>query len=124
MILCLDFSGDTPIYLQIRNQIVLGIAGGKLMPGEKLPTIRALADELGINMMTVNKAYQTLRQEGYLTIDRRSGAYVSGKNKESADLSDKSKENLRVILSEAHLSGMTKEDFLTLCVKLYEETER
>ena len=48
MLLQLDFSSDLPIYLQIRNQIVLGIAGGKLAPGERLPTIRALADEAGV----------------------------------------------------------------------------
>ena len=57
MILTFDFSSDVPLYMQLRNQIVIGIAEGKLVPGEKLPTIRALADESGINMMTVSKAY-------------------------------------------------------------------
>ena len=47
MLLQLDFSSDLPIYLQIRNQIVLGIASGALVPGERLPTIRTLADEAG-----------------------------------------------------------------------------
>ena len=56
MILRLDFTSGVPIYQQIRNEIVLGIASGNLAPGEKLPTIRALADESGVNMMTVNKA--------------------------------------------------------------------
>ena len=61
MILSLDYGADIPIYQQIRNQIVLGIASGDLAPGAKLPTIRALATELGINMMTVSKAYQMLK---------------------------------------------------------------
>ena len=78
MLLQLDFSSDLPIYLQIRNQIVLGIASGALVPGERLPTIRTLADEAGVNMMTVSKAYQLLKQEGYIHTDRRSGAVVSG----------------------------------------------
>ena len=56
MLLQLDFSSDLPIYLQIRNQIVLGIASGALVPGERLPTIRTLADEAGGIMMTVSKA--------------------------------------------------------------------
>ena len=56
MILNFDFHSDVPIFMQIRNQIVIGIAEGKLKPGEQLPTIRALADESGINMMTVSKA--------------------------------------------------------------------
>ena len=66
MLIALDFSSDTPIYLQIRNQIVLGIAEGNLQPGERLPSIRTLSNEAGVNMMTVNKAYQLLKQEGYI----------------------------------------------------------
>ena len=73
MLLQLDFSSDLPIYLQIRNQIVLGIASGALVPGERLPTIRTLADEAGVNMMTVSKAYALLREEGYIRADRRGG---------------------------------------------------
>ena len=76
MLLHLDFNSEIPIYVQIRNQIVLGIAEGKLLAGEKLPTIRALSEECGINMMTVSKAYQLLKQEGYIHTDRRSGATV------------------------------------------------
>ena len=78
MILRLDFSNEIPIYMQIRNQIVTGIADGGLKPGERLPAIRALADESGINMMTVSKAYQLLKQEGYIAADRRSGACDHG----------------------------------------------
>ena len=77
MILNVDFSSDTPLYQQLRDQIVVGIAEGRLSPGEQLPTIRALAEESGINMMTVSKAYQLLKQEGYITTDRRSGARVA-----------------------------------------------
>ena len=71
MLLQLDFSSDLPIYLQIRNQIVLGIASGALVPGERLPTIRTLADEAGVNMMTVSKAYQLLKRKA---ISTRTGA--------------------------------------------------
>ena len=74
MLLTFDFSSDTPLYIQLRNQIIIGIADGRLISGEKLPTVRALAEESGINTMTVSKAYQLLKQEGYITTDRRSGA--------------------------------------------------
>ena len=74
MLLTFDFSSDTPLYMQLRNQIIIGIADGRLISGEKLPTVRALAEESGINTMTVSKAYQLLKQEGYITTDRRSGA--------------------------------------------------
>ena len=67
MLIRLDFGGDVPIYQQLRNQMVVAIAAGQLAPGERLPTVRDLAEELGVNMMTVSKAYQLLRQEGYIT---------------------------------------------------------
>ena len=76
MLLRLELSGDTPVYQQIRNQVVAAIASGELLPGERLPTIRALAEECGINMMTVSKAYQLLKAEGYITTGRRDGAVV------------------------------------------------
>ena len=63
MILNFDFNSSGLVYMQLRNQVVIGIAEGRLQPDEKLPTIRALAEESGINMMTVSKAYQLLKQD-------------------------------------------------------------
>jgi GntR family transcriptional regulator len=123
MILQLDFSSDVPIYMQIRNQIIMGIADGSLAAGEKLPTIRSLADEAGINMMTVNKAYQLLKQEGYITADRRSGAAVIGNTAAKNELSDKTKSDFRLLISEAKLRGVSREDLLRLCGSLYDELE-
>ncbi|MBQ6368070.1 MAG: GntR family transcriptional regulator [Erysipelotrichaceae bacterium] len=119
MILNFDFNSSAPIYQQLRNQIVVGIAEGKLKPGEQLPTIRALAEESGINMMTVSKAYQILKQEGYITTDRRSGAKVavSGRN----EIPAATLEQLRLHLSELRLAGLTKEEILQICETLYEE---
>ena len=76
MVIAIDDSLNEPLYLQIRNQIIQGISDGRLTPGEQLPTVRALATEIGINTMTVSKAYQTLKQEGYIQADRRNGARV------------------------------------------------
>lgn len=123
MLLQIDFSSDIPIYLQIRNQIVMGIAEGKLQAGEKLPTIRSLADESGVNMMTVNKAYQVLKQEGYITTDRRNGASISESQTSDQRLSQKSMENLKLIISEAHLSGISKKSMLELCNRIYDDLE-
>ena len=119
MILNFDFNSSVPIYQQLRNQIVVGIAEGKLKSGEQLPTIRALAEESGINMMTVSKAYQILKQEGYITTDRRSGAKVavSGRN----EIPAATLEQLRLHLSELRLAGLTKEEILKICETLYEE---
>ena len=74
MIISINEMSEIPIYQQIRNQIVQGISDGRLSPGEQFPTVRGLAEEIGINSMTVNKAYSLLKQEGYIFADRRSGA--------------------------------------------------
>lgn len=120
MRLTFDFESKTPIYQQLRDQIVVGIAEGKLKPGEKLPAIRALADESGINMMTVSKAYQILNNEGYIVTDRRKGTLISGRemNKQPKE---ETLRGLRVIISELQLSGLTKDEVLTLCREYYEE---
>ena len=119
MLLKFDFESSEPLYMQLRNQIVIGIGEGTLQPGEKLPTIRALAEECGINMMTVSKAYQLLKQEGYITTDRRSGAAVA--KKENIRIPDTTLKSLRIAISELRVSGMSKDEILTLCTKVYEE---
>lgn len=77
MILEIDPHSEEPIYLQLRKQIIIGIARGELQPNEQLPTVRQFADELGVNTMTVSKGYQLLREEGYLITDRRKGTLVA-----------------------------------------------
>ena len=71
MILEIDFNSDEALYIQLRNQIVIGIATSQLCAGDSLPSVRQLADSIGINMHTVNKAYSVLRQEGFVKLDRR-----------------------------------------------------
>ena len=73
----IDFQSDEAIYIQLRNQIILGIATATLQEGEALPSVRQLADDIGVNMHTVNKAYSVLRQEGFLRLDRRKGAVIA-----------------------------------------------
>lgn len=120
MIISINEMSEIPIYQQIRNQIVQGISDGRLSPGEQLPTVRGLAEEIGINSMTVNKAYSLLKQEGYIFADCRSGARVRKEFAVTKELSEKSKELLQQIISETKVSGMTKEEFFEICGKLYE----
>ncbi len=112
MIISIRDGLDIPIYQQIRNQIVLGISDGRLQPGEQLPTVRALAEAIGINTMTVSKAYQILKAEGYIMTDRRSGARVQTSFAKRTELSGENRELLRQIVSEAKVSGMSLEEFL------------
>ena len=120
MILKFDFESNEPLYMQIRNQIVVGIGEGKLKPGEKLPTIRALAEESGINMMTVSKAYQMLKQEGFIVTDRRSGAMVK-KRETDTGVSENTLKALRISFSELRAAGLEKKEIMDLCEKIYEE---
>ena len=77
MLISIDFNSDEAFYMQLRNQIIMGLATSEIRDGENLPSVRDLADTVGINMHTVNKAYSILKQEGYLKLDRRRGAVVS-----------------------------------------------
>lgn len=77
VIIRIDQSDEVPIYLQIRNQIIEGIARGELSPGDSLPSVRQLAADLGINLHTVNKAYAVLRDEGYVAMRGRKGAFIA-----------------------------------------------
>ncbi|MBR4344633.1 MAG: GntR family transcriptional regulator [Lachnospiraceae bacterium] len=120
MIIRIDELSDVPIYMQLRNQIVMGISSGELQAGEKLPTVRDLALEMGINTMTVSKAYQLLKTEGYIMTDRKNGARIRTEIKKEASVSDANKTELKRIISEARISGVEKQEILNL-VELYWE---
>ena len=124
MLLKLDFAQDTPIYLQIRNQIVLGIANGELKPGEKLPPIRTLAIETGVNTMTVNKAYQLLKQEGYLITDRRLGAMINPARAAEQHPPLTEHPGLKLLLSELYVDGVSREELLSACSRIYDTLEK
>ena len=119
MIIRIDEYSDVPIYMQIRNQIVMGISSGELKAGEQLPTVRALALEIGINTMTVSKTYQMLKNEGYIMTDRKNGARVRQQIEQSGVISDENKNELRRIVSEARLSGVPKKEIQKLVDEYY-----
>lgn len=119
MILHLQFDSDIPIYVQLRNEIVKGIGNGSLAYGESLPTVRQLAADVGVNAMTVNKAYNLLKQEGFISIDRRHGATVNPIFHNHADFREKLESELQLLSSEAAIQGMDKDDFLEMCTRVY-----
>lgn len=73
----LDSKSGVPIYRQIQDQVRYSIAAGRLLPGEQLPTVRALAVELAVNPNTVIKAYTELERQGILTTEQGSGTFVA-----------------------------------------------
>ncbi len=114
-----DFQSEVPLYLQIRNQVVLSISKGELQPGDQLPTIRALSDESGMNMMTVSKAYQLLKAEGYVHTDRRCGTVVA--KGPMAAVSKETVERLRLVLAELRLQGLRNNEILSVCDEILKE---
>ena len=119
MIIELDMNSSTPIYVQLRNQIVMGIGRGELKLGESLPTVRQLAQDIGVNTMTVNKAYQILKTEGYIKIDRRHRAIVSDNIDMDIVFREKLENELELLLAEAAINGLDKNDFLSMCNEIY-----
>jgi GntR family transcriptional regulator len=115
----LDTTSTTPIYVQLRNQIVIGIGRGYLKIGEGLPTIRQFAEDIGINMMTVTKAYTILKNEGYIEIDRRHGAKVSPHIDLSVPFLKKVESELTLLIAETSLKGMNRDKFMKLCGEVY-----
>ena len=120
MVIEIDFNSDEAIYVQLCNQIIMGIATDQLKIGETLPSVRQLADTVGINMHTVNKAYSVLRQEGFVTIDRRKGAVISIDENKIRAL-EEMKENLLVVLAKGCCKNITREEVHALIDEIFEE---
>ena len=119
----IDFNSDEAIYIQLRNQIIYGIATSQLQEGENLPSVRDLAEHIGINMHTVNKAYTILRQEGYLKLDRRKGAVVAlDYNKLKAI--ENMRDELRVVLARAFCKNISCEEAHEIVNDIFNEFER
>lgn len=123
MLIEIDFNSDEAIYIQLRNQIIMGIATSTIHEGDTLPSVRQLADNIGINMHTVNKAYNVLRQEGFLQLDRRRGAVICIDVDKLEALQDM-KEQLRVILAKGSCKNITKEDVHELVDEIYSDYEQ
>lgn len=120
MVIEIDFNSDEAVYVQLMNQIILGIATSRLQEGDPLPSVRQLADTIGINMHTVNKAYSLLRQEGFVTIDRRRGAIIAvDENKIKA--MEEMKENLIVALAKGCCRNVSREEVHRLIDEIYDE---
>lgn len=122
MIIEIDFNSDEALYMQLRNQIILGIATSAYQEGDPLPSVRQLAETIGINMHTVNKAYTVLKQEGFIQLDRRKGAVIAvdvDKIRAVADM----RRNLRVLLAKASCRSISREEVHQLVDEILDEYE-
>ncbi len=109
MIVNIDFNSDEALYIQLRNQIIIGIATDEIREGDVLPSVRSLADTIGINMHTVNKAYAVLKQEGFVKLDRRRGAVVAV-DLDKMQALEELMSGLRVLLAKAVCKNITRSE--------------
>lgn len=120
MLIEIDFQSEEALYMQLRNQIVMMIARSMIQEGDPLPSVRQLAGDIGINMHTVNKAYSVLREEGFVTIDRRRGAVIAlSADREQA--MEELRERLRVMLAKSICKNIPREEIHTMVDEIYEE---
>lgn len=119
MILNIDFESEEAIYIQLRNQIIIGIAADRIREGDSLPSVRQLADHIGINMHTVNKAYSVLRQEGFIKLDRRRGAVIS-LDIDKLRAINELKSDLSVLLARGICKDIRREEVHSLVDEIYD----
>ncbi len=119
MIIKLDTVSDVPIYLQLRNQIVKGIAQGQLKEGDTLPSVRALAESLGVNMHTVHKAYILLKEEGYLYLDRRRGAVITLSPCDKIREMERINRNMEMLVAQAICKEISKDEITEMIEELF-----
>src|SRR5699024_10308670 len=123
MFIQLDFESDLPIYEQLKNEIIIGIAKKQLLPGERLPSVRSLASDIGINLHTVNKAYQQLKHEGYLLINRQRGVVIHPDGPPKADETYKKtlQKILRPMVADVLCRDINKEQYIEMIETIYNE---
>lgn len=119
MILKIDFESEEAIYVQLRNQIIMGIATENIREGDSLPSVRQLADNIGINMHTVNKAYSVLKQEGFIKLDRRRGAVIA-LDVDKIEAIEKLRRELGVLLAHSICKNVSRSEVHNLVDEIYD----
>ena len=117
----IDFNSDEAIYIQLRNQIILQIANETLKDGVSLPSVRQLADSLGVNMHTVNKVYTILKQDGYLKLDRRKGAVVCVEIADKSVHAEEMCKDFKIMVAQAKCKNISLEEIHYMIEKVYHD---
>ncbi len=120
MVIEIDFNSDEALYIQLRNQIIMGIAKDTLKDGESLPSVRQMANMLGVNMHTVNKAYALLRQDGYVKLDRRNGAVISVSLENRSIHMESIHSDMQMIVAQAICKEITLAEMQELVQQMYD----
>ena len=109
MVLEIDFESDEAFYMQLRNQVIMGIATRQLHEGDTLPSVRH----------TVNKAYSMLREEGFLTLSKRTGAVIA-LDADRIRALEETGEALRMVLARARCKNISRQEIHDLIDEIYD----
>ncbi len=122
MIIEVDFNSDEAIYIQLCNQIIMGIATSVIHEGDSLPSVRQLADTIGVNMHTVNKAYSVLKREGYISLDKRRGAVIALDIDKMEQLGEM-RRALRIVLARGCCKNISRQEVHDLVDEIFDDYE-
>ena len=116
-------SSNDPIYLQIVNQIKAMIMSGELSPGEALPSMRNLAMQMRVSLITTKRAYEELERDGFIETYTGKGSFVKAQNAELLREENlrQVEEHLQKAVQKAKMSGITFEELSDILKMLYEE---
>lgn len=116
-------SSDDPIYLQIKNQIKFAILNGELGADEPLPSIRVLAKELRVSVITTKRAYDELEKDGFIHSVQGKGSFVAPQNQDLVRESflRKIEDNLTAVLDYAKILGLSRENLISMLDNLEED---
>lgn len=120
MLIEVDFNSDEAIYIQLCNQIIMGIATSMIQEGDSLPSVRRLADTIGVNMHTVNKAYSILKREGYISLDKRRGAVIA-LAADKAEQLEQMRRELKIVLARGCCKNITRREVHDLVDEILDE---
>ena len=123
MLIEIDFNSSEAIYVQLQNQIIMGIATDMIREGDTLPSVRQLADTVGINMHTVNKAYNVLKREGYISLDKRRGAVIA-LDVDKLEQLEEMRRQLRIVLARGCCKNISRSEVHELVDEIFDEYRR
>lgn len=116
----IDFASRVPIYEQLCTNIIKLASAGVIKSGDKLPPVRILATQLGVNPNTVAKAYRELESDGYIFSTVGRGSFLTDKLSENSAQKILAVDEFKIAASKAHIFGVSKDDLIAIVEKTYE----
>ena len=120
----IDHNSKTPVYEQVRVQLLSLITAGVLAPGDKLPSLRTLAAELSLNFNTIKKVFAGLEADGVIVTIQGKGCFVADTARENRAVLDRAEATLREALAVARASGVDAETARRLLSEAYGQGDR